>query len=71
MTARQQETLGIGTTTPTAKLDVSGDTIRLEIAKTPASSSAVCNKGDIAWDVNAIYVCVATNTWKKSTLNTF
>jgi hypothetical protein len=27
--------------------------------------------GQISWDTNYIYVCVATNTWKRATLNTY
>lgn len=30
-------------------------------------SSAPCSAGDIKWDANFIYICVATNTWKRST----
>ncbi len=63
--------IGIGTINPTNKLDVNGDSIRVENSKTPASAIAPCNKGEIAWDANAVYVCVATNTWKKAALTTF
>ncbi len=63
--------VGIGTANPTTQLDISGNKIRLETPKTPASSSEACNKGEIAWDANALYVCVATNTWKKSALVSF
>jgi hypothetical protein len=37
----------------------------------PASSSATGTPGDIAWGPNYIYVCVATNTWKRVLLSTF
>ena len=37
----------------------------------PASSSATGTVGDIAWGPNYIYVCVATNTWKRVLLSTF
>ncbi|MFM6925806.1 MAG: hypothetical protein ACKOU7_09925, partial [Ferruginibacter sp.] len=57
--------VGIGTASPTALLDVNSNTIRLRSAKTPSSSSDTGNTGDIAWDSNYIYVCVATNTWKR------
>ena len=63
--------VGIGTTSPTAKLDVASDILRLRTAKTPATSGASGNKGDIAWDANYIYVCVNTNTWKRSALTTW
>jgi hypothetical protein len=62
---------GIGNNSPSAKLHVSGDTIRLDTSKTPASSSAAGNQGDIVWDSGFIYVCTATNTWKRATLATF
>lgn len=62
--------LGIGTAmgSSTAKLDVNSDTIRLRTPKTPASASAAGNAGDICWDSNYLYVCVATNTWKRTAL---
>jgi hypothetical protein len=63
--------VGIGTSSPTAKLDVSSDVIRLRTAKTPASASATGNAGDIAWDSSYIYVCVATNTWKRVAIATW
>jgi len=63
--------VGIGTATPTAKLDVSSDVFRLRTAKTPASASATGNAGDICWDSSYIYVCVATNTWKRVAIATW
>lgn len=63
--------LGIGTNNPTAMLDVNSDTIRLRTAKTPASATSAGNAGDIAWDTNYVYVCVATNTWKRSAITTW
>jgi hypothetical protein len=62
---------GIGTDTPTAKLDVNSDIIRLRTAKTPASATATGNAGDICWDADYIYVCVATDTWKRAELLTW
>jgi hypothetical protein len=38
---------------------------------TPASSSAPCTAGQIGADANYIYVCVATNKWKRSALSSF
>ena len=57
--------VGIGTTSPTAWLDLNSDIIRLRTAKTPASASATGNAGDICWDADYIYVCTATDTWKR------
>lgn len=62
--------VGIGTS-PTAKLDVNSDIIRLRTAKTPASAGAAGNAGDICWDADYIYVCVATNTWKRAAIGTW
>jgi len=37
----------------------------------PASSSATGTAGQIAYDSNFLYVCVAANTWKRIALGTF
>jgi hypothetical protein len=63
--------VGVNTTSPTAKLDVNSDIIRVRTAKTPASASAAGNQGDICWDANYVYICVATNTWKRASLGTW
>ena len=57
--------LGIGTTSPSAMLDVNADTMRLRTARTPASATAAGNAGDICWDANYLYICTATNTWRR------
>ena len=63
--------VGIGITTPTAKLDINSDILRLRTAKTPATAGASGNAGDICWDSSYFYICVATNTWKKAELLTW
>jgi hypothetical protein len=63
--------VGIGTTDPTQKLDIDSDGIRIRDDKTPSSANDIGNKGDIAWDSNYMYVCVATDTWKRSALSTW
>lgn len=56
----------IGTTTTGAsKLVVADDSIQVNTAKTPASASATGTTGQIAWDASYIYVCTATNTWRR------
>lgn len=57
--------VGIGTTTPTTLLDVNSDLLRVRIARTPASATAAGNQGDFCWDANYLYICVATNTWRR------
>jgi hypothetical protein len=63
--------VGFNTTSPTANIDHTGSTLRLRTSRTPASASATGNAGDICWDTNYVYVCVATNTWKRSALSTW
>ena len=63
--------VGIGTNSPTAILDINSNILRLRTAKTPATAGADGNQGDIAWDANYLYVCVSTNTWKRSALSTW
>lgn len=63
--------VGLGVTSPSARLDINSNKFRLRTAKTPSSSSGTGNTGDICWDGNYIYVCVATNTWKRSSLSTW
>ena len=38
---------------------------------TPSSSSASGTQGMIRYDANYVYICVATNTWKRSALSSF
>lgn len=35
----------------------------------PANSNSTGTTGQIAWDTQYIYVCTATNTWKRVALN--
>lgn len=39
--------------------------------KTPASASAAGVTGTIAWDSSYIYICTATNTWKRVAIATW
>ena len=71
--ARATGTVVLGSATPTAnvKLDINGDSVRLRTAKTPSSATDTGSAGQICWDTNYVYVCVATNTWKRSALSTW
>lgn len=60
--------VGIVTDSPTAKLDINSDIFRLRTAKTPATAGAAGNQGDWCWDATHIYVCTATNTWKRAAI---
>jgi hypothetical protein len=46
------------------------ETIQLK-ARTPASATATGVAGEFAWDANYIYVCTATNTWKRVAISTW
>ncbi len=52
-------------------LDVNADLIRVRTSKTPASAGATGNAGEIAWDASYIYICTATNTWKRVAIATW
>jgi hypothetical protein len=54
-----------------ALLQVNGDRVRIATAKTPASASDIGTTGEICWDANYVYVCTATNTWKRSAISTW
>ena len=49
--------------------NVSGE-VTLEGAA-PATATSTGTAGDIRYDANYVYVCVATNTWKRSALATW
>ncbi len=49
---------------------VDGDTLRLATNKTPASNDPGY-PGEICKDANYIYVCVATDSWKRVALGTY
>ena len=38
---------------------------------TPASASAACTAGTINYDADYLYICVATDTWKRSAIATW
>jgi hypothetical protein len=63
----------VGTTSDAggALLQVNGDRVRIATAKTPVSATATGTAGEICWDADYIYVCTATNTWKRSAISTW
>ena len=63
--------VGIGTDSPTAKFDINSDVFRVRVTKTPSSATDTGNAGDWCWDANYIYICTATNTWKRVALTTW
>ena len=63
--------VGIATTAPTSKLDINSNSIRLRTSKTPSSASDTGAQGQICWDADYIYVCVAANTWRRTAHDTW
>ena len=63
--------LGLGTNSPSCLLDLNTNKLRLRTAKTPSAANDSGSAGDICWDSGYVYVCVATNTWKRAALSTW
>ena len=42
--------------------------IRIVNPVTPVNAAAPCQTGEIVWDPGFVYICVATDTWKRTTL---
>ena len=57
--------VGIGCTDPSSQLDVDSTSIRIRTSTTKTASNPGV-PGEIVWDANYIYVCTATNTWKRA-----
>jgi hypothetical protein len=52
-------------------MSATGDSIFIGTSKTPASATDTGAQGEICWDADYIYVCVATDTWKRTALSTW
>lgn len=67
--------MGIKQTTPTTELEVNGTTktssLIVSLSSPPASSTATGIKGTITYNNDYLYICIATNTWKRVALDTF
>jgi hypothetical protein len=51
----------------TGKVHMGGDSFRLNESRSPASN-ATGKAGEHCWDANYIYICTATDTWKRAAL---
>jgi hypothetical protein len=71
ITADGRLLIGTSSDSGGALLQVNGDRIRVATAKTPVSATATGTAGEICWDASYIYVCTATNTWKRAALSTW
>lgn len=64
--------IGFGTAGDATQLvDINSDSLRLRTAKTPATAAATGTQGQFCWDNGFLYVCVATNTWKRVAIATW
>lgn len=52
-------------------LTISGNSLSINTTFTPSASASTGVKGQITWDTGYIYVCTATNTWKRAALSTW
>jgi hypothetical protein len=41
------------------------------VNKTPPTSSSTGIRGEVCWDTNYIYICIAENTWKRAPIATW
>jgi hypothetical protein len=57
--------IGINTDQPTEALDINANSIRLRNNLTPQNATALGATGQICWDANYLYICVATDTWRR------
>ena len=57
--------------TSAGNFSIVGNTVNIPNTRTPASAGAPGTKGDICWDTSYIYVCVATDTWKRVAISTW
>lgn len=60
-----------GSISATGPISTDGAYMQIETSFTPAGAGATGATGQIVWDANYIYVCVATDTWKRSALSTW
>ena len=70
-------TSNLAVLTKTAEFDYFGNlkvlvgNLIVSTTSTPASATASGTTGTIAWDSSYIYVCTATNTWKRTAISTW
>ena len=57
--------IGINSDQPTEALDINANSFRVRNSLTPQSAGALGAAGQICWDANYLYICVATDTWRR------
>jgi hypothetical protein len=54
-----------------ANVNVQGALVLSNSLAPTGNSSATGTAGQMVWDSGNVYVCVATNTWKRATLSSY
>jgi len=49
---------------------VSTDTLKISSPYVPETPTSVGTEGQLAWDENFLYVCVADNLWARTVIST-
>lgn len=62
--------MSTGAATFAGAVTIAGTVIHT-LSATPASASAAGTVGTMSWDANYIYICTATNTWKRVAIATW
>ena len=63
--------IGTGTDALSGSLDINGSTLRLRTSRTIPTAAFSGTAGEVCWDASYVYVCVATNTWKRAAFSTW
>lgn len=76
LTVTHLRKVGVGTTTPTERLEVAGNikangNFVTERVAVPATATSAGTTGQIAFNSTHFYCCTATNTWVRSALATW
>jgi hypothetical protein len=50
---------------------VVGGNLRIAGSYVPSANNSTGTAGQVAWDSNYIYICIATNTWKRANISTW
>jgi hypothetical protein len=62
---------GNGNMIVNGSLTTNSNSVRIGTSRTPTSASDGGLPGQICWDANYLYVCTATNTWKRVAISTW
>lgn len=54
-----------------ANLTITGNNVKINTKKTPSSETDTGTKGAISWDSDYMYICIATDTWRRVPLSTW